>query len=453
MHHLKDLWLLAWPILISQLLQTSIATVDTLMAGRASVVDLAGVGFGSSLWLPFYLLMTGILTIVTAEISRLKGAGLFHQAPSLFAQSLSAALLLSLPMSLAFYLSVHWLDWLVDLPADSYAVATEYLVGIALAFPAGALFIAIKSVVEGSGVSRYSMEAAFLGLLVNIPANYALIYGEWGFPELGGAGCGWATALTMWVMVFYYVWRMRSLPRFADLREGLRLAWPQVGTLKLLAFKGGPLGLAILLEASLFLLIAFFVAHLGNDVLAANQITMSYTSLLYMFPLSFSIAVTILVARAYGEGDFALLHARVRIANRFAIAMGLSIALLTLLSADWVIAQFTLDAQVAAIAWVLFMLAASYQVSDALQITFAAALKGVQDTQIIATFTLLAYLLIGFPTGYLLAFHAELLGLASLGVTGFWVGIVIGLSAAALLFGARLWFQLHTLPEPKKGLF
>lgn len=190
---------LGLPIAIAQLAQTSMGFVDTLMAGRYSPTDLAAVALGSGIWLPLFIASQGLLMATTPLVAHLVGAGAAEQSRQPLHMGMIVAGILSL-LGISFLQNCGFIFELMSVEAELARLTQAYLAAISWGFPALLLFQLIRSYVEGFGKTRPVMKISILGLLCNIPLNYVLIYGEFGFPELGGVGCGWATAIVMWTM-------------------------------------------------------------------------------------------------------------------------------------------------------------------------------------------------------------------------------------------------------------
>ena len=205
---------------------------------------------------------------------------------------------------------------------------------------------------------------------------------------------------------------------------------------------GVPIGGAILFEVGLFTFIAFLVTPLGTDALAAHQIAISFTALIFMLPLSLAMALTIRVGQLTGAGESAQVRVAIASALWISVALGALVAVLTWLFAQEVVALYTQDSQVVLIAVTLLWMAALYQISDALQVACAGALRGIGDTTSVMWVTLVSYWGIGLPAGFYLCYGAWNTDSGVwLGITGFWLSFVIGLSVAAIGLAWRVYTQ------------
>lgn len=432
---LRALLALATPIIIAQLAHTAMGFVDTVMAGRVSPRDLAAVALGNSLWVPVFLLMTGILLATTPKVAQRFGSGQHQEIGPLVRQALWLALAVGGGAAALLWYAEPVLH-LMQVDPSLVEPAMGYLRGVACGFPAVALYHVLRCYSDGLGHTRPSMMLGIGGLLLNIPLNYVLIYGKLGLPALGGVGCGWATGIVMWSMLLGMLWWVNWAPYYRPSQLFARFDWPQWPVLRRLLSIGVPIGVAVFAEASIFSVIALLIGGLGATVVAGHQIALNFSSLVFMIPYSLGMAATVRVGQSLGrdqprEARFA---AGVGMATALAYAC-LSASLMLLWRGE--IAQiYTASAEVIAVASSLIVYSALFQFSDAIQVTAAGALRGYQDTRATMLYTLFAYWGIGLPVGYGLGL-ADWFGEPS-GPRGLWQGLVVGLTCAAVLLGIRL---------------
>lgn len=431
----RALLTLAAPILAAQLSQQVLAFIDTVMAGRVSATDLAGVAVGTSLWGPLLLFIYGVMLAVTPLVAQLHGSGRTDETGPLVRRGMLVALPLVL-VAILVLRNAEAVFTVMEVDPPIAIIATAYLKAISWGVPAAAFFFLLRNLSEGLGLARPSMLIGLASLPVNAALNYVFIYGKLGLPALGGVGCGWATAITLWFMsgcMLFIIYRAKtySATHFFDLtkRRGLE------GATQILRL-GLPIGCSLLVEASIFTLIALFLSPLGAYTVASHQITLNYSSLIFMVPLSISIAITIRVGHAIGKGR----PGRAKLVSHTGLLVNALIALgtagLTLLFAENIARIYTSDSRVIAASVGLLYLNALYQFSDAVQVSAAAALRGYKDTRVPLLLVVVAYWVISLPVGYSLAL-TPVWG-APMGAKGFWISLIIGLSVAAILLGARL---------------
>lgn len=427
---------LVLPILAAQLAQQALSFTDTVMAGRVSATDLAGVAVGGSIWGPTFLFLYGVLLAITPMVAQLHGAGKTAETGPLARRGIVVILPLVLIAILLLRSAGYVFAWM-EVDPQVATIAADYLKAISWGMPALALFFLLRNLSEGLGLVRPSMLIGLASIPVNVAGNYVFIYGKLGLPAMGGVGCGWASTISLWFMcgcMLLTIWRVRqyNMTHFFDLarRRGTE------GATQLIRL-GLPIGFSLLVEASIFALIALFLSPLGPLAVASHQITLNYSSMIFMIPLSISCAITIRVGHAIGKerSDRARLTSKTGLLLNSLIA--LLTAMLTLLFAENIAGIYTRDPKLIALSVGLLYLNALYQFSDAFQVGAAAALRGYKDTRVPLLLIIFSYWVIGLPLGYSLAL-TDLWG-APMGAKGFWISLIIGLSIAALLLGSRLY--------------
>ena len=432
---MRALLTLAAPIIVAQLANTAMGFVDTVMAGRVGPRDLAAVALGNSIWVPLFLLMSGILLATTAKVARKAGAGRHALIGPLVRQALWLALACGLLAALLLFCAETVLRLMAVEPALR-ATTMGYLRAVALGFPALALYQVLRGCSDGLGSTRPSMLIGLGALLLNIPCNYVFIYGRLGLPAMGGIGCGWATALVMWFMLGAMLLWVRRAPTYRRIRLFEHLEPPDWPAIRGLLAVGLPIGIAIFAEASIFSVIALLIGSLGANVVAGHQIALNFSSMVFMIPYSLAMAATVRVGQALGRGAPREARYAAGVAMAAALLNACGSASLMLCWRTDIARLYSSDSEVLAVAGSLLMYSALFQFSDAIQTTAAGALRGYQDTRATMLITLLAYWGIGLPVGYTLGL-SHWLGQPS-GPQGLWQGLVVGLTCAAVLLGLRL---------------
>ena len=432
---LRTLLALALPIMIGQLAYTAMGFVDAVMAGSVGPRDLAAVALGNSIWVPVYLLMTGILLATTPKVAQHHGAGHTAEIGAVVRQALWLALAVGLIAS-TLLLSAEPVLHLMKVDPVLIEPCMQYLRGIASGLPATALFYVLRCFSDGLGRTRPSMVLGLCGLALNIPLNYIFIYGHFGMPALGGVGCGWATAIVMWAILLGMTGWVRRAVVYKASEVFSRFEWPQWAAIKRLVDIGLPIGIAVFAESSIFAVIALLIGSLGSNVVAGHQIALNFSSLVFMIPFSLGMAVTVRVGQALGRNQPREARFTAGVGMATALAYACFSASLMMLSREYIAAIYTADPVVIKMAASLIVFAALFQFSDAIQVTAAGALRGYQDTRVTMILTLFAYWGIGLPVGYALGL-TDLLGAAS-GPAGLWQGLIVGLTCAALMLSIRL---------------
>ena len=433
----KPLFKLAGPLLVAQLMQVLMGVSDTLMAGRLSSLDMAAVAIASSVFFPTMILFQGVIMALPPIVSRLHGSGEHQNIPNAGHQAIYIAIALSLIVfCVSFFTYPIFTPF--NMEARLHQISAEYLSYVFAAFPAFCIYQVLRQYSEGLSHTKPSMIIMLVGLLVNIPANYVFIYGKLGIPAFGGAGCGIATGLVFVAMMtcnWLYIKGSKQLA-FAPFFSKTHL--PDAKRIKEHLSIGFPIGFALLFEVTLFSVIALLLAPLGAKIVASHQIALSISGVLFMVPLSIGLAVTIRIGFLIGENQLT----NAKHASYCAVLVGLGLALVNALIS--VLFRFELSAlysneqDVIFIAADLLMLAAIFQFSDAVQVIGGCILRGYKDTKAMLIITVCSYWGVGLVLGYLLALTDVLV--PSMEAAGFWIGIIIGLTVAAILLSLRIRF-------------
>lgn len=426
---------LATPIIIAQLANTAMGFVDTVMAGRVSPQDLAAVALGNSIWVPVFLLMTGILLATTPKVAQRFGSGAHNEIGPLVRQALWLALAVGIAAAVLLW-NAQIVLRVMNVDPVLIDPAMGYLRAVACGFPAVALYHVLRCYSDGLGHTRPSMVIGLLGLALNIPLNYIFIYGKLGLPAMGGVGCGWATGLVMAFMFLSMLWWVKWAPFYQPSKIFSHFEWPQWPVLKRLLSVGTPIGIAVFAEASIFSVIALLIGGLGATVVAGHQIALNFSSMVFMIPYSLGMAATVRVGQALGRGEPREARFAAGVSMGVALAYACLSASLMLLLREQIAQIYTPDRAVISVATALIVYSALFQFSDAIQVTAAGALRGYQDTRVTMILTLFAYWGIGLPIGYALGL-TDWLGEPS-GPSGLWQGLVVGLTCAAVMLAIRL---------------
>lgn len=432
---------LAVPALLAQVAMISMGFVDMVMTGRVGPVDMAAVALAGSLWVPLVLFGQGLLMAITPCVAQLRGAGAVQNSEHLqgvghvMRQGLWMALAIAVPLILVVYaLSFHLSEMGVE--GELGVMTGQYLRAIVWGAPAYLLFVALRCGMEGMSLMRPAMFAGFMGLFINIPSNYVLIFGKLGLPALGGPGTGVATAIVYWVMFLTMVMYACRHPQLRVLLAPRAWERPVWGTLKKLVGIGFPGALAMLCEVTLFAAVALLIAPLGAIQVAGHQVALNFSSLLFMVPLSIGTAATIRTGFALGRKSVEAVRVASRSSWLLACMAAVCTAGITVAWRQQIAAVYNDDPVVLALASHLLLFAATYQFTDAIQVVSVGILRGYNDTRAILGVTLVSYWVFALPVGYTLG-RTHLWG-EPLGPQGFWTAFIVGVSIAAVLLFIRV---------------
>lgn len=420
------------PILITQVALYMMTFFDILMTGRYDTYHLAGVTIGSSFWVPVYTGLAGILMGLTPIIAQHIGARQRDEVRPSVQQGLYVAVALAAIVYAIIIFAVTPVLEAMPLEEPVRIVAADYLKGMSIGlFPLFA-YTVLRSFFDGLGATRVSMFIILLSAPINIVLNYLLIYGSFGFPELGGAGAGYASGITYWLVFFIacsVAWLRLPFKEFT-----LFNAWEKISLKrwKEILFIGVPIGISIFVETSIFSAVTLMMSNYSTAVISAHQIALNFTSLLYMIPLSISMGATILVGQAVGAGQM-------RDAKQYSfLGVGLAIAFsflsigILLVFREPIASLYTTDVKIIALAIQFFVFAALFQLSDAIQAPVQGALRGYKDVNMTFVMAIVSYWVLGLPIGYLMATYTDF------GPYGYWIGLIAGLTVGAITLTGRL---------------
>ncbi|SMO60872.1 MATE family efflux transporter [Fodinibius sediminis] len=420
------------PVIIAQLLQMSMNFVDTVMAGNLSAQDLAAVAVGGAVFMPLIMLAAGILMAVTPVVAQLIGGRNFKEVGVNARQVLWLSQIMAIPIffmirNLAFVM--HFLE----VTPDIIPIAQGYLDAISWGVFAVCGYMALRFFNEGMSVTRPAMYFALLGVVVNIGGNYIFMYGKLGFPRMGAAGCGYASALVGFVMflgMLLFTMTYRPYQRFEIFSNFRKPEWTY---LKELLHVGVPIGLSSTMEVTMFALVSLLMGSLSTIAVAGHQVAINFAAMTFMVPFGLSTAITTRVGNAIGKGKIHEARRRGYIGISLATFFMCMTAVIMYLFPDLITSIYTQDEAVREVAVSLLYMAAIFQISDGLQVSGYGALRGLKDTKIPMVVNFIAYWLVGLPLGYYLGI------IRGIGPQGLWMGLIAGLTIAAILHNVRFY--------------
>lgn len=441
----KLFFIIFFPIFITQICLSLMNFFDATMSGQYSPYDLAGVAIGGSIWFPVYTGLNGILLAVTPIVSQLNGSKQNHKIPNSVHQAIYVALVISFFIIGSGLLFLKPVLNLMNLDPTVHSIAFQYLVAVSFGIVPLLIFNVLRCFIDALGNTRVSMMIILSAIPIKICLNYLLIYGKFGFPELGGVGAGIGTCLTYWLVFMIAVFTVHKKQPFSNFRIFRKAYKVSFQHWKELIIIGLPIGLAIFFESSIFSAITILMSRFDTFTIAANQAAINFTGILYMMPLSISMALTILVAYEVGGKRFK--DAKVYSWLGISLACIISVVSSTILFLFRyeIAALYTNEPQVLQLIATFLLFALFFQVSDGVQASVQGALRGYKDVNITFITTLIAYWVIGLPLGFYLANYT------SLGPYGYWIGLISGLTFGAIGLGSRLILIQKNKFNPKRA--
>lgn len=428
---------IALPLMGAQLLQLGNGVVDALVAGRLGSTELAAGGIGAGLWFFTSLLCIGLLAGLSPTISRMIGERRRAEAGAVFRQGIWLALAvgiaaLLLLLALAYSLE-HW-----GIQAELVQPMRDYLYTACWSLPAFGLVMVARNVCEATSVTRPVLLIQAVGLLVNTAADLTLGLGLFGFPQLGLQGIGIATSLVMVSMAVCLLFYLTS-SRFDRYQLFARFDWPSRYRLTQMFKLSLPIYLGILFEAGLFTATGVQAGMLTTLDSAAHNIALSVSGACFMLPLGLSFALTARVGRVYGRQQLQSIRLRVTTGLLFTVILAVITATVVFIFRSSLAEVYSTDLAVQALAKQLLLITLLFQLSDGFQVVLTGMLRGLDDLRIPMLINFVSYWVVAFPLGVICSRYFNL------GVTGLWVGLVGGLSLAAVLLALRLKYRLTML--------
>ena len=431
---LRPVAVLGWPMVLTQLFIMGTGFIDTAMASHYGAVDLAGVAVGGNFMWPLFFLATGVSMALMPITSQLHGANRVAEVGHQLRQSLWLCLINSVFLIAALQYATHIFLY-AGIDAQTAQIAGDYLYGLSWGIPPVIFYISFRYVLEGLGHTRPPMIIAASILPLNALFNYVLIYGKFGFPELGGVGCGYATAMVFWIELAFMLLVLRK-PYFRATQFFANFEGPRLQTMGKIFKLGLPIALTVFLEMALFGVITLFIAKIGVTEMAAHSIAGNLNWMTYVIPMAMGNAASIRIGFLIGRDELDAARDTGWAMLKFAIGYALTISVLLVALRYSLVSVYTTDAAVTAVAVVLLLFIAVYQIVDDTQAVLVSALRGYKDTAVPMVISLISYWLLALPLGYALA--EGLLGNAPLGVYGYWTGLTLSLAVVAVGAGLRL---------------
>ncbi len=441
-------WQLAAPVMLGMLGHTFVSFIDNIMVGQLGTAELAAVSLGNSFMFIAMSIGIGFSTAITPLIAEADSSDNLQQARSAYKHGLFLCTTLGILLFLMVYFSKP-LMYLMNQPEEVVALAIPYLDLVAFSLIPLVIFQAIKQFSDGMSMTKYPMYATILANIVNVALNYVLIFGKFGFPELGIVGAAYGTLASRIIMVLYLGILLRYKKRSARIVKNIKIFVLEGLMIKRIINLGSLSAMQMFFEVAIFTSAIWLSGLLGKNPQAANQIALNLSSMTFMVAMGLSVASMIRVGNQKGLQNFKELR---RIA--------FSIFLLGFLFAVFFAGIFFIfhkslpniyvdlndaanyadNMEVLSIAAKLLLAAAFFQITDSLQVIVLGALRGLQDVKIPTVLTFISYWVVGFPVSYFLGKEDMY------GSFGIWLGLLAGLSTAAILLFIRFnWLTLKLI--------
>ena len=430
---------LAYPVILGMLGHTLIGIVDNFMVGNLGSTELAAVSLGNSFIFIGMSLGIGFSTAITPLIAEADAEKDDIKIRTTFHHGLLLCLILGISVFLMIVLSKPLMN-MMNQPTAVVELAKPYIDWVAFSLIPVIVFQGYKQFADGLSQTKYSMYAIYLANIVHVFFNYVLIYGVWGFPKLGILGAALGTVISRIMMVVFMHYILRQNAAFKRYFKNFSFQEIRKSILNKIINLGLPSAMQMLFEVALFTAAIWLSGSIGKNSQAANQIALIMASTTFMFAMGFSVTAMIRLSNLKGVKDYKNLIITARSIFLLTIIFETFFGLIFVISHNYLphlflnmtdVNQVVDNKEIILIASKLLLVAAVFQISDGIQVVVLGALRGLQDVKIPMYITFVAYWVVGFPTSYYLGRYTNL------GATGIWIGLLAGLTAAALFLYIR----------------
>ena len=429
----------AVPVMFTQIGGALVGLFDTMMVGHYATVDLAAVSFSNAIFFTIMVFASGSLMGLTPLIGLQDGELSQHpdkansiraKMASLLQNGLYFTLIISMVTTVLLALCIPFLDRFGQDP-EVIEVARPYYILIVISLFPYLLFCLQKQFLEGLGNTIVAMVIVLAMNALNVLLNWVFIYGHWGAPAMGAVGAGIATLVSrigMPVCLFVAIMLHRHWREYIRLFSRHLSSWREVCHIARIGF---PVGGQTFFETVTFTLAVVAIGWISKEAVAAHQIASQISNLTFMLAVGIGAGTTIRVSHQLGKGDLPAVRMASNASIHLVILMNTIGAALMIGLRHYIPYLFTDDQEVITIASQLLVFAGLYQYSDGLQAVGASMLRGITDVKVPMVIAFISYIIIGLLIGYVCAFPL------GMGAAGIWIGFIVGLTFAAVLFHTR----------------
>jgi multidrug resistance protein, MATE family len=432
-------WQLAAPVMLGMLGHTFVGLVDNIMVGQLGTAQLAAVSLGNSFVFIAMSLGIGFSTAITPLVAEADAEEDFVKGKSAFKHGLFLCTVLGVLLFLMVFVAKP-LMYLMKQPIEVVELALPYLDLVAVSLIPLIVFQGLKQFSDGLSLTKYPMYATLVSNIVNVVLNYVLIFGKFGFPELGIVGAAYGTLISRVVMVWHMWFLLKRREKSKAFVTNIKFFVLDTLMLKRILNLGTPSAMQMFFEVAIFTAAIWLSGLLGKNPQAANQIALNLASMTFMVAIGLSVTAMIRVGNQKGLNKyfelrriaFSIFLLGIILAVGFAILFFIFHNQLPLLYLDLSDAKnFVDNTEVITIASQLLLVAAVFQISDSIQVVMLGALRGLQDVKIPMMLVFVSYWIVGFPICWFLGKES------AYGSMGIWVGLLAGLTTAAILLYIR----------------
>lgn len=444
---------LAYPVILGMLGHTLIGVVDNIMVGKIGTAELAAVSLGNSLVFIAMSVGIGFSTAITPIVAQGDAEKNTEKVRSAFHHGLFLCTMLGIALFGVVYFAKPLMK-LMHQPEEVITLASPYIDWVAFSLLPMVIFQGYKQFADGMSLTKYAMYAVIVSNVIHVAINYVLIYGIWIFPKVGIIGAALGTVISRLLMVAYMHYILSHNEKLKVYFQDFSFGNIKKSMLKKITALGLPSSMQMLFEVALFTAAIWLSGSLGKSHQAANQIALSLASMTFMFAMGLSVAAMVRVGNQKGLQDYKNLQIVARSIFLLAIILEVVFALL-FVALHKVLPHFFLNmenvallhdnTEVISLAASLLLVAAVFQISDGVQVVVLGALRGLQDVKIPTVITFIAYWIIGFPISFYLGLYTDLKG------TGIWIGLLAGLTVAAIFLYLRFNYLTNKMIRLKSA--
>jgi len=422
------------PIFGSQLSYMIMHTTDTIVSGRYSSEELAGLVLAGAFTFPVYMLFQGIMFAITPIVAQLYGSKEFTKIGQKMRQIFWIAIVIAFSIFLIF-LFLSKILLLFPLDKNILSISTEYLRAVSVGMFFYVMFRYLSSYSEGMTLALPVFFVVLFGAIINIPLDIIFAFGYFGIPEMGSEGCGYATSMVSIIMFFLMLKIILSSKKYEKTELLKEFNGPSLRVSKEILKLGIPIGIGIFAEMTMFSGAAIIIGQLGDKILSGHAIALNIASILFMLPLAIGLAGSTRVGNLLGEKRF--------LDAKYSSYVGVSLCfigalfnmIILLIFRENFSSIYSKDIEVINIAISLLLYAAIFQIPDGIQMGSLGALRGYKDTFTPMIFLIISYWIFAIPLGYFLTNY----GLTKpLGAEGMWISMIMGLILFSIIIFNRL---------------
>ncbi|MCF6128982.1 MATE family efflux transporter [Flavobacterium sp. AS60] len=436
---------LAYPVIIGMLGHTLIGIVDNIMVGKLGSTELAAVSLGNSMIFVAMSLGIGFSTAITPIVAEADAENDTSKIRSAFHHGLFLCVILGFSLFGLVVLAKPIME-LLHQPKEVIALAKPFVDWVAFSLVPLIIYQGYKQFADGMSMTKVSMYAIIMANILHVIINYCLIYGVWIFPKMGIIGAALGTVISRIAMVVFMHMILSRRERLKQYFQDFSFDEIKKEMIKKIVNLGLPSAMQMLFEVVLFTAGIWLCGNIGKTSQAANQIALSLASMTFMFAMGLSVVSMIRISNQKGLNDYKQLVVVARSIFLLAILIEILFAIM-FVALHQILpylflnmenqSQLIDNQEVIAIAAKLLLVAAVFQISDGIQVVVLGALRGLQDVKIPMYITFVAYWIVGFPISFYLGQYT------SLKAVGVWIGLLAGLTAAAVF----LYIRFHYLTK------